>query len=300
MRLPRNDSRACIRVLAVLLLLAVLAPGARGQDTTRTANAQPTPEGSIAVLTLVDGSTLQGRVLEVTPTTIRFVSAIGESTIARARIRSLRVVGAGQMHDGEVWPEDPSRTRLFFAPTGRTLRKGEAYFADAYIFFPSFQLGMSDAFTMGAGMSLFPGLSLDNQIFYLTPKLGVLAGPNLNISVGALVAGAGMVSDDSPFGIAYGVATYGGEDRNLTAGGGVLYSRARADNSALLMVGGTNRISRGVALVSENYFYTRGSGALLSGGMRFIGERLSVDLAFFVASSAAQYPFPYVAFIYKL
>ena len=289
-----------VAILALVSGLAVAAP-ASAQDTTSTANARPTAEGSIAVLTLRDGSVLQGRVLEVTPTHVRFASSLGETLVLRTSIRELRVASGEQVRDGEVWPEDPSRTRLFFAPTGRTLRQSEAYFADAYIFFPSFQIGVSNSFSLGAGMSIFPGVGLDNQIYYLTPKLGVFASPRLNVSVGALVAGAALVSDNSPFGIGYGVATFGGEHSNFTAGGGLAYSRdAVASTSPLLMGGGVVRTSRNIALVSENYLLLGDDAiGLFSGGVRFIGERLSVDLAGFFASGSST-PVPYVAFIYRL
>lgn len=296
--LPRVPSRLRVSLLAVAMM--TLAPRARAQDTTSTANLQPTPAGRIVVLSLVDGSSLQGRVLEVTPTAVRFESAIGETSIPRSAIRGVRTVDAGRLRSGQVWPEDPSRTRLFFAPTGRTLRQGEGYFADAYVFFPSVQIGVTNSLTLGGGLSIIPGVAINEQIFYITPKLNVLASPNLNVSVGALVAGAAVISSDSPFGAVYGVATFGGEDRNFTTGAGVLYSRAKADNSALLMLGGTERVSRSIALVSENYLYTGNtSSALLSGGMRFIGEKLSVDLAAFLATSEPTIPIPYVAFIYK-
>ena len=111
------------RVAALLCFL--LAPSVRAQDTASTSNLKPSGSAAVAILTLVDGSKLQGRVLEVTSTSIRFASAIGETVIPRSAVREVRVLDAGAMHMGEVWPEDPSRTRLFFAPTGRTLRKGE-------------------------------------------------------------------------------------------------------------------------------------------------------------------------------
>jgi hypothetical protein len=292
--------RAPLALLLASLLLAGGAARARAQDTTSTANIQVTSPGMLVVLTLVDGSVLQGRVLEVTPTTLRFASAIGETTIPRSAIQMVRVVDAGQVHGGQVWPEDPSRTRLFFAPTGRMMRKGEQYFADAYIFFPSFQAGISDRFTMGAGMSIIPGLGIDEQLFYLTPKLGIVAGPDVNVAVGALIAAASGV-DESPFGIAYGVATFGGEETNATIGGGFGYNRGTADNSALLMVGGSTRVSRGISLVSENYLYTgAGTQSVLSGGVRFIGDRLTVDLAAWVWAREAAFPVPYVAFLYRL
>src|SRR4051812_15213717 len=193
--------------LLVTLLAAAPTWTATAQDTSATRNLQPSPDSQLVALTLKDGSVLIGRVLEVTPTVVRFRSAAGESSIPRDAIVSVRITAAGDAHGGEYWPEDPSRTRLFFAPTGRMLRKGEGYFSDAYVFFPSFQGGLSDHFTMGAGMSIIPGLGVDEQLYYLTPKVGILSGPRVNVAIGALVAGIGELSDVGPVGIGYGVAT---------------------------------------------------------------------------------------------
>jgi hypothetical protein len=296
----RRSIRIAMRAAALVGLLAVArAPRAAAQDTSATRNLQPTPDGQLVAVTLKDGSTLIGRVLEVTPTIVRFRSAVGESSIPRDAIVSVRVSAAGGAHGGEYWPEDPSRTRLFFAPTGRMLRKGEGYFSDAYIFFPSFQGGLSDRFTLGGGMSIVPGLGLDEQVYYLTPKIGLVAGPRLNVAVGALVAGIGTLSDAGPVGIGYGAATFGGEDASVTAGAGLGFDR-NSTSQALLMLGGSTRVSRNIAFVSENYLYTgSGSTVLLSGGIRFMGEKLAVDLAGFTTGESEIPVVPYLAFIYR-
>jgi hypothetical protein len=281
------------------LLAAVPAPAVSAQDTSSTRNLQPTADSQLVAITLKDGSTLIGRVLEVTPTVVRFRSAVGESSIPREAIVSVRVSAAGSSHGGEYWPEDPSRTRLFFAPTGRMLRQGEGYFSDAYVFFPSFQGGLSDRVTIGGGMSLIPGLGIDEQVFYVTPKVGLMSGPNVNVAVGALVAGVGTISDEGPFGIGYGVATFGGEDANVTAGAGFGFARS-STSQALLMLGGSTRVSRNIAFVSENYLYTgNASSVLLSGGIRFLGEKLAVDLAGFTSGAGDIPVIPYLAFIYR-
>jgi hypothetical protein len=286
-------------LLLATLLLAARAPGAHGQDTTATANLRPTAEGQLVVLTLRDGSTLIGRVLEVTPTTVRFASAVGESSIPREAIRGVRITAASASHGGEFWPEDPSRSRLFFAPTGRTLRRGEAYFSDAYVLFPSIQGGITDRISLGGGVSLIPFVSLDEQLFYLTPKVGVYASPTLNVSVGALIAGVGRAFDAGPVGIAYAVSTFGGEEANVTAGVGFGFDRTNTSN-AVLMLGGERRITRNVALLTENYLFSDGgTTAVVSGGVRFLGEKIAVDLAGFTANGLNGIPIPYVAFIYR-
>jgi hypothetical protein len=293
-----NRHRLLAALLTTLFVLGA-AKMVRAQDTTTTANLGRTPEGRTAQLVLRDGSTLNGRVIEVTPTTVRFVSAIGETSIPRSAILSIRVVPLTSVHDGEVWPEDPSRTRLFFAPTGRMLRSGETYFADAYVFFPSLQVGVTDLFTIGGGMSLFPGVGLDEQIYYLTPKVGLYASPDVNVAVGALVAGAGVISDQTPAGIAYGVVTFGDENTSATIGSGFGFARGNTTSTAVLMVGGSTRVSKSVALVSENYFTSESNAhVLVSGGIRFMSEHIAVDLAGF-GGSGIDVVVPYVAFIYR-
>jgi hypothetical protein len=297
--MPLRSRLALRATLLAGLLAAALTPAAAAQDTSATRNLQPSPDSQLMAVTLKDGSTLIGRVLEVTPTVVRFRSAVGESSIPRDAIVSVRITAAGNAHGGEYWPEDPSRTRLFFAPTGRMLRKGEGYFSDAYVFFPSFQGGLSDRFTLGGGASLIPGLGIDEQVFYFTPKVGLVASDRVNVAVGALVAGVGAISDEGPFGIGYGVATFGGEDANVTAGAGFGFAQT-STSQAVLMLGGSTRVSRNIAFVSENYLYTgRGSTALLSGGIRFLGEKLAVDLAGFTTGEGDIPIVPYLAFIYR-
>ena len=296
---PHRAARAAIRVAVVLLLAAVASRPVAAQDTTTTSNLRPTPDSQRVKITLTDGSVLIGRVLEVTTTTLRFASAIGETTIPRSAIRRIELATSESVHGGELWPEDPSRTRLFFAPTGRMQHPGEIYFSDAYIIFPSFQGGLTNHLSIGAGMSVVPGLGLDEQVFYVTPKVGLYASPKVNVALGALVAGAGAISDEGPFGLGYGVATFGGEDASVTAGAGFGFHQS-STSQAILLLGGSTRVSRNIALVTENYIYTEHhSSVLVSAGIRFMGEQLAFDLAGFTVSEAEVPIIPYAAFIYR-
>lgn len=286
-------------VVAAALLLALLVPASSRAQGIPVAIVR-TPDSSVTQLVLKDGSVLAGRVLEVTETTVRFSSAFGETTLQRSAVKSARILPMSALHDGVIWPEDPSRTRLLFAPTGRMLRPGETYFTDAYIVFPGVQTGLTDRLSIGAGMSIVPGLSLDEQIFYITPKLGVYQSANVNVAVGVLAAGAKELSDASPFGLGYGVVTLGNEDASVTAGAGFGFSREETSSVGLFMFGGTARVSKGLALVTENYVTTfdRETEAAFSGGVRFIGDRLSVNLAA-LGATGANTLLPYVAFIYR-
>ena len=151
-------------------------------------------------------------------------------------VRAGHPVAGAALHDGEYWPEDPSRTRLFFGPTGRMLRRNEIQFTDAYILFPSLQGG---------------------------------------------------------------VATFGGENGSVTTGAGFGFD-GNSTSRAILMLGGSRRVTRNVAIISENYLLTENdNGALVSAGFRFMGEKISVDFAGFTASNSEVPIIPYLAFIYK-
>ena len=295
-----HHSRSLLAAIAVVLTATtVAAPRLAAQDTTATANLRPTPDSQLVKLTLRDGSVVIGRVLSVTSATVHFASALGETEIPRSAIRKVESATAKSMHEGEYWPEDPSRTRLFFAPTGRMQHQGEIYLTDAYVFFPSLQGGVTNRFSIGAGFSLIPALGLDEQLYYITPKVGVVASEKVNVAIGGIVAGAGTLSDAGPFGIGYGVATFGGEDGSVTAGAGFGFAKSNT-SQAIFMLGGSRRVTRNVALVSENYLYTANhNSALVSGGFRFMGEKIAVDFAGFGASDAEVPIIPYVAFIYR-
>ena len=64
------------------------------------------------------------------------------------------------------------------------------------------------------------------------------------------------------------------------------------------MVGGERRVSRSMKLITENYIWKSGDG-IVSGGVRFIGERLSADLALAVPVGVGDIlAFPVVNFVY--
>lgn len=82
--------------------------------------------------------------------------------------------------------------------------------------------------------------------------------------------------DGDQTGIAYTVGTVGHADKSVTAGLGYAYTD---DDSGgpVGMIGGERRLRHNLKLISENYLWR--SGGILSGGVRFIGDRFSTDVA---------------------
>jgi hypothetical protein len=288
-----------------ILLLCVLAP----HRVVAQQRADSTVRDSLRthVLRTRDGSTLVGRIIAETPDTVRFESVGTVFTLSRTQIAELRSIEPGQLKSGEYWLPDPNRTRLFFAPTGRMLAKGEGYFFDTYLLLIGVAGGLTPNFTMGGGMSLIPSQNPQNNIFYLTPKVGLIQQPNFALAAGALIGFAGfegLDAEDRSFGILYGVSSFGSPDSHFDVGAGWGYAGGRISGDPAIMIGGATRVSRRVSLLTENYLVPSVSdNAVISYGLRIFGEKLSVDLAFANAvGSNTEFLFPgipYIAFAVK-
>jgi hypothetical protein len=246
-----------------------------------TAQAPPLPLDSTYMVRLRDGSTVLGKLVAQSDDSLQLVSSAGRLTVSRAGVREIRLVRGSEMHDGEYWAQDPHGTRLFFGPTGRTLKQGEGYFSDLYLFFVNAAIGVTDRVMIGGGMSVFPtGDFLGNQLYYLTPKVSLVQGDRFNVSAGALIGFAGHATGSA--GMVYVAATNGGPDASLTYGAGWEYGGDKILGDAALLLGATKRVSRRISLMSENYIFTGSAGGYVLPiyGVRFIGDRLSTDLGF--------------------
>jgi hypothetical protein len=177
----------------------------------------------------------------------------------------------------EPWMADPNPTRLFLAPTARALKRGEAYFGLYEVAVPFVQVGVTDRISIGAGTPLiYFGPKSDRPVWF-TPKIQVVGTPSLQASVGVLHV---VNIDQFSMGIAYGVVTKGSADSAFTVGAGYAYARGHnGDNTGsapVLMLGGEHRVSRRIKLVTENYVFH--DFGLLSGGVRILNRKVSVDL----------------------
>lgn len=261
------------------------------------------PDSStIQILTTKDGSQLIGQIIEIREEEIVFQTQIGTITIAIANIREVKVIKEELMKEGSYWFPSPNATRLFFAPTGRCLKKGEVYFSDYYLFFVSLTGGITDNITIGGGASLWLWAGLENNIFYITPKVGLIQRENLAFSVGALMVKLpDFGSESAPaVGILYGVGTWGSPDGSITGGIGYGYLDWELADKPMVMIGGEGRVARRISFVTENWMMPGLDGALISYGMRFFGESLSVDLAFINWTDEVIFPgIPYIDFVYK-
>ncbi len=284
------------RIFAALLACALaLAPA--------PAAAQAPADTTVREIVLVDGSRIYGRIVSRDEDRITVETAGGvRMELASSQVRS-ELPAPGRMVNGEMWLDDPHANRLFFGPTARAIPRGAAQFGVYELFFPFVSYGVTDRFTISGGTPVFP--EAIGRAFYLAPKYEVLRTPTASAAVGVLAL---FVTEDvleGSAGLLYGVGTFGSPDAALTVGATVPFvaSSGGTDiaSDAGFMIGGEMRMSRRTKFVSENYFIPGASGALVSGGIRFFGERLSADFGLGAAlgEEDAACCLPLINFVYS-
>ena len=128
------------------------------------------------------------------------------------------------------------------------------------IILPFAAAGITDRIMIYGGAPLTVG---QFQPYYLGSKVQVVRTPEVQASIGTLA----FVYDDDVAGIAFGVGTFGSEDRAFSAGLGYFYSGDDVLHEPALMFGAENRVSRRMKLISENYVLPEAVGVLFSGGV---------------------------------
>lgn len=257
---------------------------------------QDTTEIEMVHLELIDGSTIVGNIIEEDESTLTIKTLTNlEIKVPKENIIEREII-TGQITEGEFWHRDPNKTRMFFAPTGRSLKAGEGYFAAYEIFFPFIAVGVTDWFTLAGGMSLIPGA--EKQAFYLAPKITPIQITNFDASLGILYL---AIPDEQGAGIGYGVATYSTEKASLTFGLGFGFSGDDFADKPIIVLGGEVRVSKSIKFLSENWFVLSGDINLLSFGLRFFGENLAADFGLvFTTEGGDGFPFlPWLGFAYN-
>lgn len=290
-----------------LALIIISTQKIYAQEKSSIKNELKIPDSShVQILTTHDGSTNFGRIIEIGESEIKFETEIGILTISILKIKEIKEVSTTSIRNGRYWFPNPNATRLYFAPTAYMLKQGDGYFADYYIFFPMFAYGLTDNITIGAGVSLLPGVDIDKQIFYLTPKVGLKATKNINFALGALLVKLPDFDDDddddSPMvGILYGVSTFGKPDGCVTVGFGFGFVGSDLAEKPMVTIGGEKRLSRRISFVTENWIFPGVDQPLISYGIRLFGEKLSTDLALIntIGEDMIFPGFPYIDFVFN-
>ena len=278
-----------------LLLLTAIPTQAQSQETL---------VNTLVAITLTDGTQVQGTILRQDKTHITIATSSGlEVKVPRDSIVSTRNIKSS---NGALTRSDPNYSRLMFAPTGRPLRSGQGYWSNYYIFFPGITYGLTNQISMTAGLSVFPGLGLGDQLLSLAPKIALYQNDDFALSAGTLYM---SISDEGGGGMAFLVGTKGSPDKSFTAGLGLGYINEKdepVDFAAhpVILLGSNIRLSDSLALVSENWFITGENLGLdeqpIGIALRFFGKDLAVDLGAIIIGKVIKegFPIPWLSAVY--
>ncbi len=184
---------------------------------------------------------------------------------------------------------DAARSRLFAAPTGRTLKRGELVFSDFVLFLPTLTYGLTDFLTLLGGVSIIPGAR--RQAVFLSPTIRFLHTDKIDLAAGALWL---KVENKRSIKATFASVSIGGSRRSVTLGIGVPFDSPDIsdDLSVILFVGAEVQVTTTLRLISENPFFLteqptfREDVLLISGGLRYIRNRFAVGIGLFIAPQA--------------
>lgn len=239
------------------------------------------PDSTLRVV-LNDGSVFLGvRVSETDETIGLNTRYFGVVEIPTKEILRIEILDSARIIDGEIWFENPNATRYLFGPSAIPLKKGEGYFQNVYIVLQSFNYAVANNVSIGGGFDVItPFVSEVPLFFFITPKASFQLAEKIYIGAGLLYANT-TAFELSGSGIGYGILTYGTVENNMTAGIGWGYLDGETTNGPIITVSGMARLSRRLGFVSENWFVpVDGYYGVLSYGLRFMSDKITVDLAF--------------------
>ena len=215
---------------------------------------------------------------------------LGEISIQKSDIKSQIIINTQQIKDGKFWFPNPQSTRYFWAPNGYGLKKGEGYYQNIYVLWNQFTYGVTDNFSLGAGiipLFLFDGAPTP---IFATVKFSIpIEKDKINLG-GGVIAGTiiGGGEDMVGFGILYGVSTFGTPDNNVTLGLGYGFADGEWASSPLINLCGLFRVSSRFYFLTENY-YTKiddEGGVIFGLGGRWIIKKAALDFIFTIPAFA--------------
>ena len=265
---------------AVIILMVTL----QGLTAPDYLQAQEIQEKTLVRIEMKDGNEFIGTIeSESESEVVLKTERLGLITIKREDIRSVKEIPPQRIVREEYWAENPQSGRHFWSPTGYGLKQGEGYYQNLWVLFNQVSYGISNNFSIGAGIVPLFFFGAEVTPIWITPKFSVpLEKESINLGGGAIIAT--VLGEDTPFvGIAYGLTTFGNRDRNLSIGLGWGFIDDDFAKTPTINVSGILRTGRRGYLVTENYFISAGGEnvLILSFGGRTLWNRFSLDYGLF-------------------
>ncbi|RAK00401.1 hypothetical protein [Larkinella arboricola] len=206
----------------------------------------------------------------------------GDQLLAISDIIRADLVG-GTLRSGPDFPNG-FPFRLYFMPTAYMPEKRSLYLQNSYVLFSRIDVGVTRHWSVG---TTFQTLSPQNLHMFST-KFGTRLTARSRAALSVQYMGIRLNERLlTRMGLAQGLVTVGDEERNVTVGAGVTFSRQGLASSGVVTIGYVRKITPDLTFISQNNIligeaiepqYTYLSG-LTSAGFRFNRRRHSFDTA---------------------
>jgi hypothetical protein len=218
----------------------------------------------VYLIETTDGNEYLGKILSDDSYKIVFkTNNIGIITINRSDISKIKEIKKEQIIGGAAWYENLQSTRYYWAPNGYGLKKGEGYYQNMWILYNQAGYGFSDKFSIGAGLLPFFLFGGAPTPVWIAPKFSIpIKKDDFNLGAGILAATI-IGEDNASFGIAYGVSTFGTQDKNFTLGMGYGYAGGDWAKRPIIMASTMLRTGKKGYFISENYYIPTGDDGLV-------------------------------------
>ena len=251
-----------------------------GQETTFSQEKTTKNQVNKYLITLNDGTTLQGVITSETDTEITVqTDNIGTVPVKKDQIKSRVILNSENYRNGKYWFPNPNYSRYIIGP-GIQLKKGEGYYQNIDLFANTVSYGLTNWLSIGGGIELISTFH-GEPIFMLMPKVGFEVAKSLWLGGGILYINLNALSSDvKGLGVGYFTGTYGNSNNNITAGIGWGYYGSDWAKKPIVTISGMTRISRHFGLVTENWiFWDYPDETIFTYGVRFMSEKIAVDVA---------------------
>ena len=274
------------QLLSKIILIGLLTSSVNNVfSQTDTLRQDPT-----VIIKMKNGDEYKGTLIKEDNNRMLLKTVNGEINLIASNVSSIE----NYDYSGKFEFANPHDTRYFFGPTGIPIKKGKGYYQNILVTTNFFNYGLTKNISIGGGFE-FISTIFGSPIWFLTPKVGFDISENIHVGGGFIMAGFAAEGTAT---LGYGVFTLGQSETNLSLGAGYgLIDRELSDYPAI-MISGTHRISKSIAILSENYVIPN-SFYFGIHGIRILSKKNSFDIgAIVIPEIAAAIPaLPYVGYI---
>ncbi|HUW93348.1 MAG TPA: hypothetical protein VMV74_09295 [Bacteroidales bacterium] len=276
----KGISRTLIIALTAMMLI------------TGNAIAQQTVTGEVSKtyqVTLNDGSTVSGKLLSITDKEVVIQSgSMGDIRLQKENIKTMTQVSSYDAKESGIWFTNPNPSKYLLGNSAIPMEKKSGYYQNTWVFFNTFSYGITNNISVSAGFEIFSILAGGDGpfAFFINPKASFKIAENFYAGANILYANTLRTIDDfGGLGTLNGFATYGNNNNNITFALGWGYAGGEFSSKPLITVSGMVRASKRIGFVSENWIVPGINSdekyyGIFSYGIRFLGEKTSIDLAF--------------------